>query len=717
MILTAKQIGDRVGLTPQAVNRRARLNNIAVLRTLGKGGANGYDKTISNAFDDKRQRAIVAALFLPDGAASVASEPSAAEVFPADIEERRASLWECYDRAPAKKRARADHRAEIARAVDDRVEDLGWTGAYAVVAAARGLPIPTVRRWAEKVRACDPADYPAMFLDGYKGSQRKTKFDPIFDRLFREFYLRLTQPAAAVAYEKAIAAAANMMPGDRGAAAPSLKTLLRRLRREVHPDVIVFKREGGDALDHKYPHLQRDRSVFHATQAMNADGHRWDFFVRLPDGEVCRPMTVAVQDLYSNLFLAWRTGRSENRDAVRLAFGDAFRIGLPEHIFLDNGRGGMSKWLTGGMTFRFRFKIKREDPVGLFESLGIKVHATRPYHGQSKPIERAFRDLENHMRARPELTGAWCGNRPDAKPENYGNKAIALDVFLRVMDGEIAAYNRRLNRRTEIARGLSFQKVFDESYVKSPIRKATQAQLRKCMLAIERVFVSPKDSTINLFGNRYWSEVTQLNRGQHLAARFDPGNLQNPEAIFLYTLDDSFIGTCEVRDVVGFNDADAARDFHRAKKLHKRGIRMQAEAERRMDDAELRGLMVDAATPEAAAAKVVRPFRPKVAPPRFKPPLEHADRAEVDAAYEELMAERRTRTQYDEAAEVAGAIADYQRIAAIACEQRTKEDSDWLEFAANLPEIKRLKRAKLEKINSENWSDDDREFMGIKNAG
>ncbi len=714
-LLTAKQISQRIGLKPRALETRAAKARIAPVGTFGQGGANLYDQKIFGVLNP-RERAIVASLFFSDGAAPVAVIQAAPAAADDSNEERRAHLWDRYERAPEKKRARSNFRAEIARAVADRAETLGWTGAYAAVAAERELPIATVRRWSEKVRACDRGDYAAWFVDGYKGSPQKLVFDPIFDRLFREFYLRLTQPAAASAYEKAIAAAANM-PGDRGAT-PTLKTLLRRLRSEVHPDVIALKREGSEALDRKYPHVKRDRSVFHATQADNADGHRWDFFVRWPDNEICRPMTVAVQDLFSNLFMGWRTDRSENRDAVRLAFGDAFKFGVPDEIYFDNGRAFMSKWLTGGMAFRYRFKIKAEEPIGIFESIGIKVHATRPYHGQSKPIERAFRDLENHMRARPELTGAWCGNRPDAKPEDYQSKAIPLDVFLSVIDAEIAAYNRRRGRRTEIASGRSFQETFDESYCKSPIRKATEAQLRLCMLAVEQVYVSPQSGTIDLFGNRYWSEETQRRRGQHLAARFDPGNLQNPEEIYLYELDGSFIGACEVRDVVGFNDADAARDFHRAKKLHKRGIRMQAEAERRMSDAELGDLMLDSAPLDAATAKVVRPVRPRVAAPRFVPPIEHADRAEVDARFNEIMAERAARTSYDESAEAAATVASYQKIIATPRDSWTAEDRDFVEDVADLPEIKALKRRNLEKVSSEYWSNSDRAFMGLKqNAG
>jgi putative transposase len=612
---TAEVVGGRIGLSAHDINRYAKRKGVEPFQGVGQGAPNEFTRVqLLEIFQGTRHASAVVAIFSEgDPAAQPAS--AGVDVETANDDDHMQQLWERFERASDKKKADSNQRAAIARAVDDYQPALGWTRAYEAVAREKNQRLPSVRRWSEAVRGCDRADYPALLLDKHAGRPQQLKYPKIYDERFRDFWLRSTQPAYSVAYDKAL----STFPSEIREAAPKLKTLIRRLQREVHPDVILMAREGKEALDRAYPHLTRDRSVFHATQALNADGHRFDFFVRWPDGEICRPMTVAFQDLYSNLFLGWRTDRSENRDAVRLAAGDALKRGIPEHLYFDNGRAFMTKWLTGGMQFRYRFKVKIEDPLGTFEWLGIRVHATHPYRGQGKPIERSFRDLENHMRARPELIDAWCGNAPGARPHDARIKAVDLEVFLRVLDAEILSYNRRDGRRTDIAAGRSFEDTFNASYVKAPIRKATEEQLRRCMLAAERVYVSPQDSTIALFGNRYWSAEAQCHRGEHLAARFDPGDLQNPEEIFLYALNGSFLTRCEVRTVAGFNDAEAAQNHHREKNRYLRATREQSAAQRRMDDIELSQIMPTVETPATAEAQVVRPVRPKIQPPHALP--------------------------------------------------------------------------------------------------
>ena len=59
---------------------------------------------------------------------------------------------------------------------------------------------------------------------------------------------------------------------------------------------------------------------------------------------------------------------------------------------VDNGRGFASKWMTGGSEWRFRGKVTAEEQTGVFRTLGTEVHFALPRHGQSKPIERLFRD-------------------------------------------------------------------------------------------------------------------------------------------------------------------------------------------------------------------------------------------------------------------------------------------------------------------------------------
>ncbi|WP_332460286.1 transposase domain-containing protein [Pseudophaeobacter flagellatus] len=79
---------------------------------------------------------------------------------------------------------------------------------------------------------------------------------------------------------------------------------------------------------------------------------------------------------------------------------------------------------------RFRFKVREEDPLGVLPLLGIQIHWATPAHGQAKPIERAFRDLASDVAKDPCFAGAYVGNRPDAKPENYGKRLVRYKLVV-----------------------------------------------------------------------------------------------------------------------------------------------------------------------------------------------------------------------------------------------------------------------------------------------
>src|SRR3546814_18700036 len=101
-------------------------------------------------------------------------------------------------------------------------------------------------------------------------------------------------------------------------------------------------------------------------------------------------------------------------------------------------------------------------------ALGITIHWAKPYRGQSKPIERGFRDLCDAVAKHPAFEGAYTGTRPDAKPENYGSKAADLDTFLRVWNEGMAAHTERLGALPEKAWGrLSVKPGFEASYART----------------------------------------------------------------------------------------------------------------------------------------------------------------------------------------------------------------------------------------------------------
>jgi len=330
---------------------------------------------------------------------------------------------------------------------------------------------------------------------------------------------------------------------------------------------------------------------------------------------------------------------------VRLSFGALVeRYGLPEHAYLDNGRGFASKWMTGGAPTRYRFKVKEEEPAGILTLLGITVHWTTPYHGQAKPIERAFRDLCEHVAKHPRLAGAYTGNNPLAKPENYASRAVALDAFLDVLTGEMAAHNARPGRRSAVCAGRSFDEAFARSYESRPIRKATREQRRLWLLAAEGIAVR-RDGTVALSverRNRYAAPELLDHAGETVVVRFDPQDLHS--LVFVYTMDGRFICQAECLEPVGFNDSEAAREHQRERKRYMRAARAQLAAEVRMSAIEAARLLPEVAAADPPDARIVRPVRPAVelAEPAPAPEPLTATQREIQ---ERLLAEARERPE------------------------------------------------------------------------
>lgn len=551
-----------------------------------------------------------AALLAMRQAVTPGNVPAAAAADPQPKTQRldddgRAALWGWFERQTDKNRDEGRRRLGALDRIGSLEREMTRTDAVRYVAAEYETAPSTIYGWIERTRGVRRDDWMAALTPAKRGGARqKIEIDEDVWGAFYADYMRLSEPSFESCYRRTEAIAR-----EQGWTMPAARTLRRRVA-EIPKPTLILARKGEDALKRLFPAQKRDRSHLHALQAVNTDGHKWDVFVRFEDGTIGRPLTIAFQDLYSGKFLAWRTGRSENKDAVRLAFGDMITaFGIPDHLYLDNGRAFASKWLTGGTPNRYRFKVKDEDPAGIITQLGVEIHWTTPYAGQSKPIERGFRDFATDIAKHPAFEGAYTGNTPLAKPENYGSRAIPFDEFRRIIDREIRAHNARPGRRSDVCAGrLSFDEAFDASFAQSLIRRATEAQRRLCLMAAESVRVRP-DGTIHLFGNRYFDEALLEWGRKQVVARFDPDNLHAP--VLVGALDGSPIAEAAVLEAAGFDDTEKARQHAQARRQFRRSVKEQLSAERRLSLADLAKLQPADDEPEAIPAPAaVRPFMP-----------------------------------------------------------------------------------------------------------
>lgn len=550
-----------------------------------------------------------AALLLRDRAAPI--NATCARV-PKWTEARIASAWQRYEavgqplKDAAAQRLKALHAVEgLERAGTPRMDARAIVAAQMQRDGIKGASQQSIGRWQTDVRGAHRSDWLALLVPHYTGRTATAEIEPEAWELFKADYLRLEQPSAESCYDRLrriAKAKADWSP------LPSLRTFMRRIERELPRQVRVLAREGEEALLRTYPAQERDRTMFGALDGVNADGHMFDVFVRFPDGAIGRPVLVGWQDLGSGKILSWRLGESESSDLVRLAFCDLVTtFGIPGNIWLDNGRSFASKYLTGGTPTRYRFKVRAEDPVGIMTRLvgADGVHWVTPYHGQAKPIERAWRDFCDSIAKHPAFAGAYVGNNPTAKPENYGSRAVEWRDFTRVLAEEIAAHNAREGRRAKLCEGRSFDAVFAEKYARATIRKATSEQLRMLLLAAEAVTASAQDGSVRVAGNRYWTEALSSHAGRKVVLRFDPMSLHT--GVHVYALDGAYIGYADCIASVGFADTNAAREHAQAKKHYRKAAKQMLAAERRMDAAGVAAQLPTELPAELPAAAVIAP--------------------------------------------------------------------------------------------------------------
>jgi hypothetical protein len=497
----------------------------------------------------------------------------------------REEAWANYDGLKAGQKAKADARLQVIYAVDE-ITAAGFTRSRAVqmVAVDKGVSDKSIWNWLGLVEGIPQADWLAYLAP--KSTARKSSgdsaVDPDFFALVKSDYLRPEQPSMTACYDRAV----KIAEAD-GLRVSPLYQVRRLFKATVSKPTVIYCRKGAEARRRFYPHQTRSKSALRVMQAVQGDFHKFDLFINWPgEADPVRVQAVFFSDIYSGMLLSWRLSLTANSHTVQLAIGDMVeRYGIPEQALLDNGREFAAKVITGGAPTRFRFKVMEDDIPGLLPMLGVQVHWATPYSGQSKPIERAFRDLCDRVSKHPAFAGAYTGNKPDAKPENYRSRAVDLDVFRTVLAEEIKAHNERPNRRSEVAYGRSFKDVFDEGYKTAPIKKATAEQRRLWLMGAQGVRAKDGNGELSLLGSRYWSEWMYRIAGQKIVARFDPDNLH--AGLHVYDLDGQYLGAAACVKKGDFFGVSDAREVARKRGQYLRTAKAEAKAQRELSAAEI----------------------------------------------------------------------------------------------------------------------------------
>ncbi|UGQ20427.1 transposase domain-containing protein [Brucella anthropi] len=522
--------------------------------------------------------------------------------------EKKAALWTRFEALSADVKAECEKRLEILTFIDELLAAgaaADMTSAVLIAVRRYGVSRASIYNWRAQLHHLPRADWlPALAPASTASKQPSACSQEAWEFLTAD-YLRPERPSFSACYRRMVKVAKK----NKWTPVPSERALRRRLDAEVPAEVQTLARDGKEKAKMLYPAQRRTRAHLHAMQVVNMDGHKLDVFVKVPWSEApVRMFLLGIQDLYSGKILSWRLSDSENKETVRLVIGDMVeKFGIPEGIVLDNGRAFASHWISGGTANRYRFKVKDEDPRGLLTTLGIEIHWTNPFSGQSKPIERAWRDLAENISKHPFCAGAYTGNTTANKPENYGTRAIPLADFHMHVSEQVEEHNAQAGRRSANCAGRSFDETFAASMETAIVSQPTTAQKSLWLLASEIIRTQKGNGEIHYQGNRYWNSALTQHAGKKITIRFDPDDLHG--SIKVYDLNNALICDAECIADTGFFDQDAARNHARARRDYLKGLKATAEAKRKLSAKQLGELIYQG---EKARTEEPKPVRPKV---------------------------------------------------------------------------------------------------------
>lgn len=587
-------------------------------RMSGREGGGGYEYHIS---------------LLPDAARQKLAFMNADQ--PAKTDTSR-QVWAIYERLTKAQRAECQTRLKVLVEYEQLVSaGIAVGQAIAVVIARAGISMRTFYNWGAMVEGHARQDWlaalaPSTAQKAHGVVPDTAECHPMAWDVLASDYLRLEGSAFSACYRRMV----EMAKIKGWAPIPHERTLRRRMDETVPKAVQILCRKGKEEARRLHPAQQRSVAHLHAMQYANTDGHKLDIHVRFDDGRIGRLYLVGIQDLYSRKILSWVLTEAETWEAVRTVVGNMVeRHGIPERLYMDNGKAFASKKISGRAKSRHRFKITEDEVAGLLHVLGIDARFVKPKRGQSKPIERGWGDLAENISKHPDMAGAYTGRSTQHKPENYGQRAVSVAELEAHVARCIEEHNARVGRKTEMAKatGKSFDQVFAESMETHGqfVRFASPAQRSLWMLAAEDVTARKPDGAIHLFGNRYWAPLLNQWIGKKLTVRFDPSNLHG--AIKVYDREERLLGEAECIAPVGFDCQAAAREKARAENDHMRTLKAEKAAHARLTAVKLRELNAKADKLRPLPTGPKQPVVTRLIPRSAARPLPVVDMAQEEA--------------------------------------------------------------------------------------
>ena len=392
----------------------------------------------------------------------------------------------------------------------------------------------------------------AGLISNPHGNKDKSKLQPEWYEYFKSLYLVEGAPNAESCH-RIVKGHFNSKNNDF----PSARTFIRKLEREVPKQSIFLARYGYSKWNKTYAnYIERDYSNVRANQCWVSDHAQIDIQVVASDGKVCCPWVTAFRCFKTNKWLGWLLHEeSGNSDHIFQSFYySALKYGLPDEIYIDNGKDYRAKDFAGGRNtpdFHSSMGLLEEKSRGRasLKLLGIEAHFSLPYNAQTKPIERDFKNVKEFLSK--HTVGYRGGNvteRPEKlKDELKGNKLLSFSEFKEIFDDFIENVLNKLPSNSKKLKGKSPDELFAEEFTTMKTVSKDSLMLF-CMRTSKTVTVGRNGIKDSQLGISYWEDWMSGYKGEKVYIRRDISAYQ--ECWVFNAKTDEFIGKGKMNELV-----------------------------------------------------------------------------------------------------------------------------------------------------------------------
>jgi transposase InsO family protein len=296
----------------------------------------------------------------------------------------------------------------------------GTTAVPLGTAIIRKFSAPTLYRWRQKSAAAKAAGVdPLLVLSpGYKplrGAGAKALSHETKQRI-QELWGNTNRPT--------LASVLRLIEEESGQRLPS--STAARYVNSLPARLVAEMRYGHKKVNDRYTsYISTDYTRFRSMEMVSSDHHCLDLLCA-PSPELgavrpFRPWITLFHDYRSRKPLGWVLSACPNGYTILEALLETIeRYGVPEILKLDNGKDYRQKLFEGQEVAvpDFSEGLDTERLVvieGVFAALECQVIHSIPYHGQSKPVERFFKDLAEGC---SKMFSSYLGSNTVERPEN-----------------------------------------------------------------------------------------------------------------------------------------------------------------------------------------------------------------------------------------------------------------------------------------------------------